>query len=149
MTYIYCDMITTVNLVNIHYLIQEKKKQRKCSFPWMKTSRIYSLSNFPVYPRAVLTKSSCCTLHYQYLLMQVKWNTCLLILYLKYKKWRLHCQHLCKWQITQQPRLQEKNCWSTLAQRCWQPYFSLVAVCNQLMWGKENELYEDFGCICY
>lgn len=47
-------MMTTISIVNIHHLIDAKKKEKIIFFLVMRTFGVYSLSNFPIYHTAVL-----------------------------------------------------------------------------------------------
>ena len=47
-------MTITVSLVNIHYLTQIQKKEKKMFIFVMRTLRSYSLYNFPLYHTAVV-----------------------------------------------------------------------------------------------
>lgn len=54
MTYICCEKITTISLVNTHH-IGTKKREERVFFPVMRTFRISLLSGFQVYLIAVAT----------------------------------------------------------------------------------------------
>ena len=47
--YIYCDMIVTVSLVNIHQLIYKKNRKRKKFSLVLRTLRIYSYTLYVLY----------------------------------------------------------------------------------------------------
>lgn len=50
--YIYCAMISTIGLVDIHHLIQTQKEKKNKTFPC--DENLEFTLNFPVYHRAML-----------------------------------------------------------------------------------------------
>lgn len=54
---IYCEMIATIRLLNIH-TSYTYKKEKNCFFFMMRTFRVYSLSSFQIHYRAVSTAAT-------------------------------------------------------------------------------------------